>query len=228
MTLETTPLEWQEFRVRGLLIDLDGTLVDSTSVVNEQWADIADHLSIPRSRVVGRFHGMTAHETMSRIAPDLSPSESERLVAQVHAAEISHADQGRALPGALALLQAVTPDQWCLVTSCPRELAQARLDGAGLPIPQHMVTADDVQRGKPASEPFQRGAHKLDRLPADCLAIEDAPAGVQAATAAGCQVLGVGTTHERLAATMTTDLEHVVMLAHEDSLIIRVAATDLL
>ena len=71
----------------------------------------------------------------------------------------------------------------------------ASLQAAGLPVPESIVSADRVVRGKPDPEPYRRGAELLGLAPVDCLVFEDAPSGVQAGVAAGCRVVGVlGTT----------------------------------
>ena len=58
-----------------------------------------------------------------------------------------------------------------------------------------MVSADDVSKGKPDPEPYLTGARMLGMNPADCLVIEDAPAGIQAAHAGGMKVIGITSTY---------------------------------
>ena len=74
-------------------------------------------------------------------------------------------------------------------------LAEARLRYANLPVPERLITADDVSSGKPSPEPYLQGAALLGMAPADCLVIEDTPAGVQAARSAGMQVIALSTTY---------------------------------
>jgi sugar-phosphatase len=79
------------------------------------------------------------------------------------------------------------------VTSGVRDLAYARLAAAGLPIPGAVVTADDVTNGKPAPEPYLRGAALIGIDPSRCVVFEDAPAGLAAGRAAGVPTLvGIG------------------------------------
>ncbi len=101
----------------------------------------------------------------------------------------------RAIAGAAELMAAWTPGRLAVVTSCGRALAEARLAGAGLPRPAVLVTADDVRRGKPDPEGYRRAAALLGLEPARCVAVEDAPAGIAAARAAGARTVGVATTH---------------------------------
>jgi len=69
--------------------------------------------------------------------------------------------------------------------------ARARLEAAGLPVPENMITSDDVVQGKPDPEPYLAGARLLGVPAENCLVIEDAPAGVQAGVNAGMRVVGV-------------------------------------
>jgi len=64
-----------------------------------------------------------------------------------------------------------------------------------VPIPDIMVTADDVQHGKPDPEPYLKGAELLKVNPAECVVVEDAPAGIRAARAAGMKVISLPTTY---------------------------------
>jgi sugar-phosphatase len=72
-----------------------------------------------------------------------------------------------------------------------------------------VVTADDVSVGKPDPAPYLMGASRLGFPPERCLVIEDAPAGVISAKAAGCPVIGVLTTHAALDAPTVTSLDQV-------------------
>jgi sugar-phosphatase len=74
-------------------------------------------------------------------------------------------------------------------------LLLGRLKAAGLPVPDRIISGDQVKRGKPDPEPYRRGAELLKAQPEDCLVVEDAPSGVRAGVAAGCRVLGVLGTH---------------------------------
>ena len=83
------------------------------------------------------------------------------------------------------------------MTSCSPALAVARLAAGGLPAPRVCVTADQVVRGKPDPEGYLRAAALLGAAAADCVVVEDAPAGVAAGRAAGMPVIAVLTSHGR-------------------------------
>lgn len=118
-----------------------------------------------------------------------------------------------ALPGALEALQAVG-ERAAIVTSAGRELLTRRLQAAGIPLPRIVVTAEDTDRGKPAPDPYLHAARRLGVEPADCLVVEDAPAGIRSGRAAGAATMAVmtSTTPERLdeADLIVRDLSEVV------------------
>jgi mannitol-1-/sugar-/sorbitol-6-phosphatase len=99
------------------------------------------------------------------------------------------------MPGAVELVRSIPEGRWCVVTSGTRLLASARLRYGGLPVPKILVTAEDVRNGKPHPEPYLKGAELMGVNPADCLVIEDAPAGIQSARAGGMTVIGMTSTY---------------------------------
>ncbi len=97
-----------------------------------------------------------------------------------------------AIPGAPELLRSVAGVPHALVTSATPALARARMHAAGLPMPDVVVTADDVAGGKPDPEGFLTAAARLG-VPSDkCLVFEDSAAGIAAARTGGMRVVGVG------------------------------------
>jgi sugar-phosphatase len=176
-------------RASGLLVDLDGTLVDSSPPVARVWSDFARRHRLDPEAVMRFAHGRPSRETVRLLVPAAPAGEEAGL----EDAEVNDTDGVRALPGAAELLRIDRP--LAIVTSCSRRLAQARLRAAGLGVPEEMVTVDDVERGKPDPEPFRLGASRLGLAPADCLVVEDSPAGVAAGRAAGAMVLAVTGTH---------------------------------
>ena len=99
------------------------------------------------------------------------------------------------MPGSVDLVRSIPDGRWGVVTSGSRLLATNRLRHCGLPVPKALVTSDDVTHGKPDPEPYLKGAKLLGFSPADCLVIEDAPAGIQSARAAGTTVVGITSTY---------------------------------
>jgi mannitol-1-/sugar-/sorbitol-6-phosphatase len=176
----------------GLLLDSDGTLVDSERVTEEAWGAWAASHGLDAEAVARSCHGVPGPQHVAEWAPHLDPVAE---AAAVEAVETSTGDQVTAYPGAAELLTLLPPDRVAVVTSAPPPLLNARWGGAGLTLPPTVVTPRDVEVGKPDPAPFLVGAERLGVDPADCLVVEDAPAGIVAGAAAGCQVVAVATTH---------------------------------
>ncbi|MGD8475220.1 MAG: HAD-IA family hydrolase [Anaerolineae bacterium] len=184
----------KELACDALLFDLDGVLIDSTSCIVRHWATWAGQHGLDVSEVMQVAHGLRTIETMRLVAPHLDvEAEAERHAAR----EIADTDGIVAIEGALKLLSALSGKAWAVVTSGGTELATARLRRAGLPVPPILVTADDVLHGKPAPDPYLLGAERLGVVVAQCVVVEDAPAGLQSARAAGMRAIGVASTHSR-------------------------------
>jgi sugar-phosphatase len=155
------------------------------------------------------IHGKRTEETIRALAlPGVDPVREAGFITR---AEIEDVAGIQAIEGASAFLASLPPERWAIVTSAPRLLAEARILAAGLPTPAVLVAAEDVERGKPAPDPFLLGARKLDVAPADCLVFEDTLAGLQSAQAAGMVSIVVTTTH---AHPLETDV--VAVLDYED------------
>lgn len=137
-------------------------------------------------------HGVRTIEVIRRVAPHL---DADAEAWEIENEEASDQHGVRVMPSAAALVNSIPEGRWGVVTSGTRLLASARLRFCGLPVPQVLVTADDVEHGKPHPEPYLKGAEGLRFKPADCLVIEDAPAGIRAARAAGMKVIGLASTY---------------------------------
>jgi mannitol-1-/sugar-/sorbitol-6-phosphatase len=176
---------------RGVLFDLDGVLVDSTPAVARVWTIWANKHGFVPEEVVRQAHGRPSIATIRGLLPNADHQAENR---EVERGEIEDTDGVIPLPGALEILQALPQDRWTIATSCTRRLAEVRIRAAGLPIPKHMITSTDVQRGKPDPEPYLKAARLLGFPPADCIVVEDAPAGIRAGKASGARVLALRTT----------------------------------
>ena len=175
----------------AVIFDNDGTLVDSTGSVTRSWVRWAQEYDVDPERLSG-FHGVPASSIIETIAPHVDAAEA---FARIEALETADVGDVVALPGVLAAVADLAEAPIAVATSATRGLAQVRLGAAGVEIDE-VVTIEDVDRGKPAPDPFVEAARRLGVDPADCLVCEDAPSGVTAARAAGCAVLAVTTTSE--------------------------------
>jgi len=180
-------------RVRALLFDMDGTLVNSIAVVERTWRRFAARHGLDADEILAACHGRRAAETVALFArPGLDvDAETGRLTAE----EIADIDGVVAIRGAAELLSALPAGSWAIVTSAGRELAMTRLTATGLIVPEVLVTAEDVADGKPAPDGYLAAARALGVAPADCMVFEDAPAGLQAGRAAGAAVVAVAGAH---------------------------------
>ncbi|NDO91046.1 HAD-IA family hydrolase [Cellulosimicrobium composti] len=189
------------WRGDALLLDLDGTLVDSAAAIERHTHAWAARHGLDGATVVAASHGRRDVEVVRLVAPG---ADVAREVAWLHRLSCDDTEDVVAVPGAAALLDALAPRVWAVVTSAAREVALARLAAAGLPVPRRLVCAEDVVRGKPDPAGFHAGARLLRADPRRCLVLEDSAAGVAAGRSAGATVLGVGpervpTAHHRVA-----------------------------
>lgn len=178
---------------RAVLFDMDGTLVDSTAAVEAAWTRWAARVGIPAAELLSYVHGRLPADTIARFAAARDPAEER---AWVHAAEMAEPASITAIPGAAALLAALTTP-WAIVTSADDALARRRLGLAGLAVPAVLVTADRVAHGKPAPDGYLLAARMLGVAPADCVVFEDTPIGIEAARRAGMAVVALATSFPR-------------------------------
>jgi sugar-phosphatase len=179
-------------KAKGILFDMDGVLVSSIGSVVRCWRQWAEHYEVPNAEIYEVPHGMRAIEIVKALRPDIDAEEGLRYIEDLEMDDVADLV---VLPGVKALLESLPVERWAIVTSATRRLLLGRLKAAGLPIPERIISADMVERGKPDPEPYRRGAELLGLRPEDCLVVEDAPSGVGAGLAAGSRVLGVVGTH---------------------------------
>lgn len=182
----------ETLHARAALLDMDGTLVDSTSVVERLWLAWAEPHGIDPSTVLRVVHGRQGHQSMAIMLPErdhaINLAENDAMLAT----EASDVDGVVTTPGAGAVLEALLPFPHAVVTSANVALMTARMQAAGLTVPELAVTAESVSASKPDPEGFLLGARLLGIDPADCIVFEDSGAGIQAGLAAGMRVVGVG------------------------------------
>jgi sugar-phosphatase len=207
----------------AILFDMDGVLLDSRPVVERIWRRWAGRHGLSAESILRIAHGRRTRDTLRAVAPEFATDEE---VAWLDAAELEDFDGIRPIAGAQALIAALPSGRWTVVTSAGRELATRRLAAVGLALPEHAVTSEDVQRGKPASDGYRLAAERLGVSAADCLVVEDAPPGIRAGHASGARVVAVTTTHppEALADAdlFITDLNALHVVGAEPKLTIAV------
>ena len=174
----------------AVLFDMDGTLIDSTDAVARVWGRFADLFDLDVETILATSHGVRMVETVQRHAP--AGTDIAAVVAELSAAELLDEEGIVALPGAAEFLASLPAERVALVTSASRELAISRMAAAGLPMPAVLVTADDVDAGKPQPDCYLLAARRLGVEAADAVVFEDADAGIRAGLASGARVVVVG------------------------------------
>ena len=179
--------------IGALLFDLDGVLVDSVPAYRIAWAHWAADHGVDEAVVWSDAHGRRPEDIIRRVAPDLQLDDALPAFDKAFAAASGAC---KAMPGAVECLSALLPRSWAIVTSGRSSHVRACLQRCGLPAPTALVCGDEISRGKPDPECFVLGAQRLLVEPRSCTVIEDAPAGIEAARAAGMSVIAVTTTHD--------------------------------
>lgn len=179
-----------ELEFDAVIFDMDGTLIDSTPAVVRAWTVWATEHGVTAEELAGH-HGMPSASVVRKLLPN---HQHESAIERINELEIDDVHDIVVLPGAVDALEAVSSARNAIATSCTMSLAKARIAAAGLVPPSVLITADQVEHGKPAPDPFLLAAEKLGVAPERCLVVEDAPAGLSAAAAAGCYSLAVITT----------------------------------
>lgn len=186
---------------RALLFDLDGVLVDSIRNVELVWRDWATERGFDADQIIAVVHGRRAADTVAAVAPGLNVRDEVAILS-----ERESSDRRGLFPiaGASPLIASLPMPQWAVVTSGTRAVATFRLGVGEIPMPNVLIAADDVSRGKPDPEGYLRGAALLGFAPSDCIVVEDAPAGIEAARAAGMRSIGIASTFPASALTRAT------------------------
>jgi HAD superfamily hydrolase (TIGR01509 family) len=190
------PRPRRAFEPHAVISDLDGVLVDSAAQIEVTWRAFAARHGLDPECVLALSHGRRSTDLIRLVAPHL---DAEAEAARIEREEISAAAALKALPGARELVASVPANRFAIVTSGTRPLAVARLQAAGIPVPDVLVTAEQVEHGKPDPAGYLRAASLLGVDPADSIVLEDAPAGVEAGRAAGMTVVAVLTTSDESA-----------------------------
>jgi len=177
----------------AFLFDMDGTILTSIKAAERVWGEWAKGHGLDVEAFLPTIHGKRTEDTIRALAlTGVDPAAEAR---RITLAEIEDVAGIEAIAGAADFLASLPAGRWAIVTSAPRALAEARIRAAGMPLPAVLVAAEDVQRGKPAPDPFLLGASRLGVVPEQCLAFEDTLAGLTAADSAGMDTVLITATH---------------------------------
>ncbi|GAA4049293.1 HAD-IA family hydrolase [Streptomyces shaanxiensis] len=192
MPATTVPAVPTVLTARALLLDMDGTLVNSDAVVERIWRRWAEQHGLDGDEVMKVVHGRQGHASMALLLPDRPMEQNYADNARMLAEETADVAGVVPIPGAPEFLASLRGLPHALVTSADVALATARMAAAGLGMPEVRVTAESVGASKPDPEGFLKGAAELGVAPGDCVVFEDSGAGIEAGRSAGMRVVGVG------------------------------------
>jgi sugar-phosphatase len=179
-------------RCQGILFDMDGILISSIGSVERSWTKWSEMRGVDPAYALSIAHGRRSIETVVRLRPDLDPEAENEVIENF---EIEDTDGVTVLPGVLELLALLPTNRWTVVTSATEPLARVRLAAGRIPVPDRIITAEQVIEGKPHPAPYLAGAALLGFAPEDCVVLEDAPSGVKSGRAAGCTVIASTFSH---------------------------------
>ena len=181
-----------QVRCKGVLFDMDGILISSLGSVERSWTKWAQMRGIDPAHACKMAHGCRSIETVAMLRPDLDAQAENDLIEGLEIADIEGVS---VLPGVLSFLAALPKERWTVVTSATEPLARVRLAAGTIPVPERIITANDVAEGKPHPAPYLAGAALLGFAPEDCVVFEDAASGTKAGRAAGCTVIATTFSH---------------------------------
>ena len=185
-------------RVRALLFDLDGTLVDTEDQTDQAIETVVARygvagFSLPHAETRGRTWGHVAETIRAQTGIAIPAAKlTEELLALWNAVTA----RAIAIPGAPQALRAAAASglKLAVVSSSPRAVIARLLEQLGVAAlvgPRDRVGGDDVERGKPDPEGFLMAARRFDIDPVEALVFEDSDAGLRAARAAGMRSMFV-------------------------------------
>ncbi|MEM7759794.1 MAG: HAD family hydrolase [Cyanobacteria bacterium P01_A01_bin.40] len=182
----------KNLKCQAILFDLDGTLVDSTLCVEKHWQEWANNHDLNAEEILKISHGRPTIDTIRLVAPHLNAEVEAREIDESQAINLSGVV---AVARANTLLANLPRTNWAIVTSGNQKIATNRLLHVGLPLPEYLITTDDVEHYKPHPEGYLKAAQCLSVAPEKCVVVEDAPVGLQAARAAGMKSIAVAATY---------------------------------
>lgn len=176
--------------VAAVLFDMDGTLVDSTALVESIWTAFATRHDLDPATVIAYAHGRPTSATVHEFVAEERRYADELTL--IHSAELVDKPDVREIPGAAALVAAIPPERMAIVTSASGEVARHRLSAVGITPPAILITADDVTEGKPSPQGYRAAMQALRAGAPQSIVFEDAEAGVLAGLASGATTIVVG------------------------------------
>ncbi|MEZ8297186.1 HAD-IA family hydrolase [Vibrio splendidus] len=183
----------KEIKCSGFIFDVDATLVDTMSVIDDIWKAWASLKGISFTEVFPYVHGRKVNETLSMVDEKYNNIQEQELIKSI---AIEKMESAKPVKGALGFISKIPLDKWSVATSGPRSIATTSMKASGFPLPNVMICGEDVDKGKPHPAPFLKAATQLGITSDLCVAFEDSPVGVKSAKAAGCFTIALLTSHD--------------------------------
>ncbi|QIZ71183.1 beta-phosphoglucomutase [Oxynema aestuarii] len=188
--------------IRGVIFDLDGVLTDTAEFHYRSWQKLADEEGIPFNREMNEaMRGLSRRDSLLQMLGDrpLSEAEMERMMARKNEyyVEFTHTmGPEDLLPGVVPLLEQLRSRQIAIAIGSASKNAQLVVERLGIaPLVDAIADGHSVEQSKPAPDLFLHAASLIGVAPAECLVVEDAASGVEAALAAGMYAVGLGPTN---------------------------------
>ena len=209
---------------KAIIFDFDGVLIDSNATYEKHWRIWADDRGVDFEHIRSVHHGIPPAQTISIVAPHLDATREAQQFVESASDDLEGVSP---IQGSHRLIESLSPERWAIATSSLRRIVLPRLSILELASPAVLVTSEDITHGKPAPDPYLKAAEELGYLPAECVVIEDAPAGIRSARAAGARVIAVATTHEldelQAADVVVEALSQIDLMEAEDNIFIDIS-----
>lgn len=196
--------------MKAVIFDLDGVLVSTDELHYKAWKRLANEIGISsfnrednvRQRGVSRMASLEV--VLEKGNKEYSQEEKIKMADrknEYYKEMLKELDDSAVLPGAFETLKMLRENGIKTAVGSASKNAPLILERTGiLPYIDEISCGLDVTKSKPDPEVFLVAAKKLKLQPKDCLVVEDAAAGIEAAKAGGMKSLGVGPFHQKLGA----------------------------
>lgn len=184
-------------KLTAIAWDVDGTLVDSEPLHHRALLAACHQFGLDLSQMPEeRFCGVHINDVWTQLESELPPEvPKEAWLEAIEDYYHQHSDDLIAIPGGQDVIRQLAArgvKQACVSNSC-RRIVESNLRALGvLEFIDIIITLDDVNRGKPAPEPYQRALDAFGLPASAVLAVEDSPTGMLSARGAGMPVAFYG------------------------------------
>ncbi len=189
--------------IKAVLFDLDGVLVKSMPYHLRawEWAFQKNGISV-NQQTLALHEGLRSADMAREIAKNAGIIIDDAKIDQIVLEKRTYYQEIAKIEfysNAIELIKTIQkiPLQLAIVTSCVRNSLNRAIPEAIQPLFEYIVTGDEIKNGKPKPDPFLSASRHLQRFPSECLVIENAPLGIQAAKAAGMPCVAITTTLEK-------------------------------